>query len=287
MQTNNETPMMVDVDETDSSFIQTPEMVARQVPPQSSAYNLLASMIASSDSAHILPNTSQGLVLPLLSPSPTLPNMLRTPSPSASNFRFMFQSNQGKGNEPFPTEDISATSIKMEEQPEPAPAKPPPIKLKLKRVASNYIIETPKDVKLESTAIIDNTPTTQFSSPLRTESFATSSESSDMMSSVSFQPSSNVEQLIFPASEEQAIELLPSGSVSFPDVEHTAFPSGTVSTSVSGPPSVGDVQGIFQTLPGGATSSPGALDVVDTYEFDTALGKHAFNDIGLFPCNDL
>ena len=276
MQSNNETPMVVDVDETDSTFIQTPDMNSQQIPPQSSAYNLLASMIASSDTTPILPNANPGLVLPTLSPSPTLSNILQTPSPSASNFPFVFQPHQDKGNEPFPAENISAPSKEMEQQLQPPPAKPPPIKLKFKKVASNYIIETPKDNKLEPSPVIDNTPAaTQFAVPFDTGAFTTGGNY--MLSSVPFQQSGGVEQPISSAPVDQPMDLLPAGSVSFADVESTAFLPSAVSTSVPGTSRVSDVEGIFQTLPGGATSSPGGLDVEDAYGFDTALGNYSFD----------
>ena len=271
MQSNNEAPMIVDVDETDSTFIQTPNMNSQQLPPQSSAYSLLASMIASSDTTSLLPNTNTGPILPLPSPSPTLPNMLQTPSPSASNFPFLFHPpNQGKEIEPF-SMDISAPNKEIGQQ--PAPIKPPPIKLKIKRVASNYVIETPKDNKLEpSPAVMDNTPATaQFAVPFDTGAFTAES---DMLSS--YQLSTNVDQLISSASHEQPMDLLSSGSVSFTGVENTAFLPGAVSTNIAGTSRVSDVEGIFQTLPGGATNSPVGLDVDDAYGFDTALGEHLF-----------
>lgn len=269
MQANNETSMVVDVDETDSTYIQTPEIHSGQVPPQSSAYNLLASMIASSDATPTLPGANPGFVLPLLSPSPTLPNMLQTPSPSASNFPFVFQTHQDKEHEPFPTENISAPSKGIEQQPQPPPSKPPPIKLKIKKVASNYIIETPNNNKLEPPPAMDNTPpATHFQVPFDTAGFTPDSD--DMLPSVQFSRSGSVEHLM-PAAPVQ-VDFQPA-SVSFADVDHSAFLPGAVSTSVSGTPRNTDVEGIFQTLPGGATSSPGGLDVEDTYEFDTALGK--------------
>ncbi|CAB4006163.1 Mediator of RNA polymerase II transcription subunit 1, partial [Paramuricea clavata] len=268
MQSNNETPMVVDVDETDSTFIQTPDMHSRQVLPQSSAYNLLASMIARPDTLPILPSTNPGLVLPLLSPSPTLPNMLQTPSPSASSFPFVFQPSQGKENEQFLEDNNSVPSKEMEQQPQPPPVKPPPIRMKIKKVASNYIIETPKDIKLEPSPVIDNTPVaTQFDVPFDTGGFT--AQTSDMLSTVPFQQSSNVDQLISSAPGDQPMDVL--HPVSFIDVEHTAFLPSAVNTGVSGPSRVTDVEGIFQTLPGGATSSPGGLDVVDSYEFDAGL----------------
>ena len=269
MQSNNETPMIVDVDETDSTFIQTPNMNPQQLPPQSSAYNLLASMIAGSDTSSLLPNANPGLILPLTSPSPTLTNMLQTPSPSASNFPFVFQPNQSKGNEPF-SMDISAPNKDVGQQ--PPPAKPPPIKLKFKKVASNYIIETPKDNKLEPSPVIDNTPaTTQFTVPFDTGAFTP--DSSDMLST--FQQNTNVEQLISSASHDPPIDLLPSGTVSFTDVDSTAFLPGAASANIAGTSRISDVDGIFQTLPGGATNSPSGLDVEDAYGFDTTLGGHS------------
>lgn len=270
MQANNETPMAVDLDETDSmqTFVQAPDMHPRQVPPQSSAYNLLASMIASSDTIPTLPSVNPGLAIPLLSPSPTLPNILQTPSPS-SNFPFAFQpTEQGRQTEPFPAEDISVP----QQQPQPPPVKPPPIKLKIKKVASNYIIETPKDNKHEPSPVIDNTSAaTQFTSPFDTGGFTT--ESGVMLSTVPFQQASNVEQLISPAPDDQPMDLLPPGSVSFSDVDNTAFLPNVASTSVPGTSRVTDVEGIFQTLPGGATSSPVGFDVEDTYTFDTGQGN--------------
>ena len=273
MQANNETPMVVDVDETDSmqTFMQTPDIHPLQAAPQSSAYNLLASMIASTDTVPSLPSTNPGLAIPLLSPSPTLPNMLQTPSPSASNFPFAFQpTDQGRQTEPFPAEDISAP-----QQPQPPPVKPPPIKLKFKKVASNYIIETPKDNKHEPSPVIDNTPAvTQFTVPFDTGGFTT--ESGVMLSNVPFQQASNVEQLISPAPDNPPMDLLPPGSVSFSDVDNTAFLPNVASTSVPATSRVTDVEGIFQTLPGGATSSPVGFDVEDTYTFDPGQGKYDY-----------
>ena len=265
MQANNETPMVVDVDETDTGFIATPDIHPRQVAPQSSAYNLLASMIASSDTIPPLPSANPGLAI--LSPSPTLQNVLQTPSPSASNFAF---GNFAIPPEQFPAEDISAPI----EQPQPQPVNPP-IKIKLRKVAmSNYIIEAPKDNKQPSPAIDSTPPTTQFAVPFDTGGFTT--ESNVMLSTVPFPQTSNVEHLMSPAPDDQPIDLLPPGSVSFSDVDNTAFLPNVASTSVSGTSRVTDVEGIFQTLPGGATSSPVGFDVEDTYAFDAGPGKQSF-----------
>lgn len=271
IQANSEAPMVVDVDETDSTFIQTPAH-SRQISSSSSAYVFLTSMIASSDTNSKLPASTPGMTLPLLSPSPTLSTILQTPSPSGSNFPFVFQANQDKEHQPSPIENISVPSKGVEQPPQPPPIKPPPIKLKIKKVASNYIIETPKDSKQEPPPVIDNTPSaSQFAVTFDAGGFT--NESSDMLSNVPYQQSGTIEPLISSTpDQDQAMDLLQPDSVSFGDVDNTAFLPGAVSIGVSGPSRVPDVQGIFQTLPGGATSSPSGLDVEDAYGFDTGLG---------------
>ena len=272
MQANNQVPMVVDVDDTDSTYTPTPDLHPQQMPPQSTAYNLLATMIASSDTTSILPNSNPGMTLPIMSPSPTLPNIISTPSPSRPNFPFVFQPSPEMQTEPFRADSISVPK-EMEQQPQPVPIKPPPIKLKFKKVDRNYIIETPKDNKREPSPVIENAPAaTQFAVPFDTGGLTT--EGSGVLSSIPFQQGSTVEQLISAVPDDQPMDLLPPESVSFPDVDNTAFLPTPGGTSVAGPSRVTDVDGVFQTLPGGATSSPGGLGVEDTYGFDTGLGNY-------------
>ncbi|XP_046853333.1 mediator of RNA polymerase II transcription subunit 1-like isoform X2 [Xenia sp. Carnegie-2017] len=276
MQANNETPMVVDVvDQTDSStYVERQKMSSAQISNQTSAYNLLASMIANTGATMTLPAVSTGTVgLPLPSLSPSLPSIIQTPSSStAPGFPYGFQP-PSTPREPFNyLDNMSVTSKELDVNiQQAAPPKPPPIKLKIKKVASNYIIETPNSSKHELQPIADNNVTTssQFNLPFNSGILA--ADGTDMISGVTFDQSGSLDRLISTAPEDERMGMLHPDSVNFAEVENEPFLASAVTSDVSEMAGVSDVEGIFQTLPGGASNSPGSLHVEDTYGFDTAL----------------
>ena len=247
--------------------------VAASVPPflpESSAVNLLASMIAGTDSPSVVTNPSAGLTLPMLSPSPILPNVLSTPSPTISSFPFGFHDPQESGRDPVA--ENSSSPVAKQEEVTPQPPRPS-IKIKIKKVASTdkYVIETPKGaIKQESVPLTDNT-NSQYSSMLESGEFKT-----DTGAASQYQLGGNMEQFIQPAVSvgKQGMEFS-SESMSFTDVDNlsAALLVNSSTGSVPGASGVSEVDGIFQTLPGGATGSPGGLDMEDPYGFDPGLGN--------------
>ncbi|XP_046854040.1 uncharacterized protein LOC124447191 [Xenia sp. Carnegie-2017] len=92
-----------------------------------------------------------------------------------------------------------------------------------------------------------------------------------MISGVTFDQSGSLDRLISTAPEDERMGMLHPDSVNFAEVENEPFLASAVTSDVSEMAGVSDVEGIFQTLPGGASDSPGSLHVEDTYGFDTAL----------------
>ena len=230
---------------------------------QTSAVTLLASMIASTDAP--MPHTNSVVPVPLLSPSPTLPNFL-TPSPTRPSFPFSLPERQE-------TSRPSKGSATLREK-EPTTLQRPSIKIKLKKVASSdkYIIETPKHVKKENVAL----------SSSNMEQLTIKNEPSDMETMVpqyQLGTTSNEQFLPMPPSISEQPMDFSSDSVSFTHLGGLGTPllSNTVSANQPDAPGVADVEGIFQTLPGGATGSPGGLDVENPYGFESGLGNVAFS----------
>lgn len=235
-------------------------------PPQTSAVNLLASMIGGADFPSLGSTPTSGIGLPLLSPSPTLPNLLSTPSPTISNFPFVFQERQEATRLPV-TENPLPPIVK---QADTAPLQPRlPIKIKLKKVASSdkYVIETPKGIIKQEPTPLAETIGNEYSALLEAAEFKPESVDTSQ-----YQHGGSVEQFIQTAVDASHQPMDFSTEI-FSDNLVPDLLRASSSGNVPGTSGVSSVEGIFQTLPGGASGSPAVLDMDDPYGFDTGLGK--------------
>ena len=236
-------------------------------PPQTSAVNLLASMIGGADFPSLGATPTSGIGLPLLSPSPTLPNLLSTPSPTFPTFPFVFQDRQENPTPPV-IENVIPPIAKQEDTAPQQQARLP-IRIKLKKVASSdkYVIETPKGTIKQEPAPLAETIVDEYSALLEAVEFKPESGVTSQ-----YQQGGSVEQFI-PAAVNAGDQPMDFSTEIFNDNLVPDLLGNSSSVNVAGTSGVPSVGGIFQTLPGGASGSPAALEMDDPYGFDTGLGK--------------